>query len=165
MWRTSSGVEVNSQLPTATTNKLRHCMASVVADRWMVFEPKYINKCPRPDDQLYAAPHTEYIHTIRPMYYCRRTVLSSLIFTYHYIQRKLYWTGWCMSNVTEPVIECKITNIRSRRNVMSHLTSKVDTLTKEQHTGCGMNLTLHLTTMVGLVLQIHLIMKAAVWLH
>ena len=164
MWRTSSGVEENSQLPTVTTNKLRHCMAFVVADRWLVFDPKYINKCPRPDDQLHAAPHTEYIHTIRTMYYCKRTVLPSLIFTHHYIQRKLYWTSWGMSNVTEPVIECNITNIRGRRNVKSHLTPKVDALTK-QHTGCGMNLTLHLATMVGLVLYIHLILKAAVSLH
>ena len=45
---------------------------------------------------------------------------------------------------------------------MSHLTLKVGALTKEQHTGCGMNLTLHLATMVGLVLYIHLIMKAEV---
>ena len=165
MWRTSSGVVVMSQLPTATTNKLRHSTASVVADRWMVFEPKYINKCPRPDDQLYAALHTEYIHTIRTMYFCKRTVLPSLIFTHHYIQRKLYWTSWGMSNVTEPVIECNITNIRGRRNVTSHVTPKVGALTKEQHTGCGMNLTLHLATMVGLVLYFHLIMKAAVWLR
>jgi len=67
-----------SQFPTATTNKLRPSMASAVADRLLVFETKNINKCPRPDDQHYAAPHTEYIHTIRTMYYCKRTVLPSL---------------------------------------------------------------------------------------
>ena len=48
-----------------------------------------------------------------------------------------------------------ITNIRDgRNNFMSHLTPNVGTLTKEQHIVCGINLKLHLATMLGLVLYI-----------
>lgn len=45
---------------------------------------------------------------------------------------------------------------------LSHLAPKVGALTKVKHIGCGMNLMLHLATMLGLVLYIQLIMKAAV---